>query len=186
MGRLVVFNQISLDGYFVDAHGDMSWAKEGDDDEYNAFMSQNASGGGALVFGRVTYDLMESFWTTPQAFAALPVVAERMNNLPKFVFSRTMSKASWQNTTVLEGNVVSVLRKMKDETPRDMAILGSGSIVAQIALSGVVDEYQMVVNPIVLGAGRTMFDGVAERFGLRLKNCRTFRSGKVFVSFATT
>jgi len=82
--KLIVFNHVSLDGYFVDANGDMSWAHK-QDAEWNAFVEENASGGGTLVFGRITYDLMASFWPTPMAMQMMPVVAERMNNLPKVV-----------------------------------------------------------------------------------------------------
>jgi dihydrofolate reductase len=94
MPKLVVYNSVSLDGYFTDTHGDMSWAHKRDP-EWQAFVSENASGGGGqLLFGRVTYDLMASFWPTPLAAQSNPIVVERMNNMPKFVFSTTLDKAS--------------------------------------------------------------------------------------------
>src|SRR4051812_12305715 len=102
MRKLAVFNHVSLDGYFVDMHGDMSWAHQhAPDQEWDAFVAENARGGGALVFGRVTYELMASFWPTPAALEQLPAVAERMNAMPKVVFSRTLEQASWNNTTLL-------------------------------------------------------------------------------------
>jgi dihydrofolate reductase len=183
MRRLVVFQQMSLDGYFVDQHDDMSWAKDDGDAEFDAFSSENASNGGVLVFGRVTYELMASFWPTRQAREALPVVAERMNALPKVVFSRTLDRASWNNTTVLHGDPATELRRMKREPGEGMAILGSGSLVAQLALERLIDEYQIVVSPIALGRGRTMFDGLERRLSLRLTASRTFRGGKVFLSY---
>ena len=91
MQKLTVFNHVTLDGYFVDSNGDMSWAHK-DDAEWNAFVAENASGGGTLVLGRITYDLMVGFWPTPFALENMPVVAERMNNLPKVVFSRTLHR----------------------------------------------------------------------------------------------
>src|SRR3990172_758991 len=97
MPQLVVFNHITLDGYFSDISGGMSWAHK-EDAEWNAFVADNAKGGGVLVFGRITYQLMASSWPTPQALQSFPVVAERMNNLPKVVFSRTLDHASWNNT----------------------------------------------------------------------------------------
>ena len=93
MRKLLVFEHMSLDGYFVGKNGDMSWAKN-DDEEFNAFASENAKGGGVLLFGRVIYELMASFWPTPQALENLPIIAERMNNGPKIVFSRAMKKTS--------------------------------------------------------------------------------------------
>src|SRR6266705_457470 len=85
MAKLVVYNSMSLDGYFTDANGDMSWAHKRDP-EWQAFVSENASGGGQLLFGRVTYGLMASFWPTPLAAQSNPIVVERMNNLQKYVF----------------------------------------------------------------------------------------------------
>jgi dihydrofolate reductase len=184
MRRLIVFNQVSLDGYFTDAHGDMSWAKAGNDDEFNQFTRENASGGGVLLLGRVTYDLMASFWPTPMAAEMMPVVAERMNNLPKIVFSRTMRQASWSNTKVVTGDLVAEIRKMKTADGPGMAFLGSGSIVSQLAATDLVDEYQIVVNPIALGAGRTIFDGIGRRLDLKLTKSRTFKNGKVFLCYA--
>ncbi len=183
MRRLVVFQQMSLDGYFTDSNGDMTWAKQGNDEEFNAFTTENAKSGGLLIFGRVTYDLMASFWPTKQAHDSLPIVAERMNNLPKIVFSRTLAKASWNNTTLIKGDLVTEIRKLKSQRGQGMAILGSGSIVAQLALEDVIDEYEMVVNPTALGAGRTMFDGIKKRLELKLTDSRTFRNGKVFLRY---
>ncbi|HTP07573.1 MAG TPA: dihydrofolate reductase family protein, partial [Anaerolineae bacterium] len=124
MRRLKVFNTVSLDGYFVDAHGDMSWAHQGDP-EWLTFTEQNAGGGGVLVFGRVTYDLMAGYWPTVAAFKADPAVAERMNALPKVVFSKTMNYASWSNTRLVKSDPAAAIRKMKAESGPDMVILGS-------------------------------------------------------------
>jgi dihydrofolate reductase len=183
MRRLVVFQQLSLDGYFVDRNGDMTWAKNDDDEEFNAFTSENARGGGVLLFGRVTYELMSNFWPTPQAHQSLPVVAERMNNLPKVVFSRTLEMASWNNTELVKGDLVTQIRQMKSEPGEGMAIMGSGSIVSQLAWERVIDEYQIVVNPIALGDGRTMFEGIKTPLSLKLTDSRIFGNGKVFLRY---
>src|ERR1017187_2992584 len=110
-------------------------------------------------------------------------VAERMNNLPKVVFSRTLEKASWNNTKLVKGDLVTEIRKMKSEPGEGMAIMGSGSIVSQLALERVIDEYQIVVNPRALGDGRTMFDGIKERLSLKLTKSRIFRNGKLFLCY---
>jgi len=184
MRKLIVFNHISLDGYFVDANGSMAWAKmDTHDPEYNAFVAGNASGDGTLLFGRVTYELMIKYWPTPIAKQHDPVVAEGMNNMPKFVFSRTMDKASWNNTRVVEGDLASEVKKMKQLAGSGMAILGSGTIVSQLAAAGLIDEYQVVVNPIILGKGRTMFEGVKDMLSLKLTKTRSFKSGKVFCCY---
>ena len=100
MRKLIVFNHMSLDGYFTDANGDMSFAQNNIPDvEWDAFVVSNAGGGGMLVFGRITYDLMVSFWPTPAAAEGMPVVAERMNNLPKDP-NRTTNVLEFQSQSV--------------------------------------------------------------------------------------
>jgi dihydrofolate reductase len=182
MRKLVVFNNVTLDGYFADMNGDMSWAHKRDA-EWNAFVQENASGGGQLLFGRITYELMTSYWPTPYAMKNDPIVAERMNNLPKVVFSRTLDKASWNNTKLVKGDMAAEIRKMKKEPGENMVILGSGSIVSLLAQEGLIDEYQIVVNPVVLGKGRTMFDGIKEKLTLKLTKTRTFGNGNVLLCY---
>jgi dihydrofolate reductase len=178
MRKLIVFNFISLDGYFVDGAGGMNWAHN-NDPEFKAFAEENAKGGGELLFGRMTYDLMASYWPTPAAMKNDPVVAERMNNLPKVVFSRTMDRATWNNTRLIKSNMVAEVHKMKMETGLGMVIMGSGNIISQLVTEGLIDEYQLVAVPVVLGNGRTMFEGVKKMIHLRLTKSRVFKSGYV-------
>jgi dihydrofolate reductase len=183
--KLMAFNHVTLDGYFVNAAGDFGWARHGNEDpEFSAFVAENAKSGGALVFGRKTYEMMASFWPTPIADKHDPVVAKQMNALPKVVFSRTLDNASWNNTRLVKGDLVTEARKLKDEEGPDLCILGSGSIIAQLAAAGVIDEYQIVIDPVALGAGRTMFAGIEEPLNLKLRQSRIFRNGKIFVSYA--
>jgi dihydrofolate reductase len=182
MRRLLVFNMVSLDGFFVDRQGDMSWAHKSDA-EWNAFAGENASGNGVLVFGRITYELMASYWPTPMALQNSPVVAKGMNDMPKIVFSRTLESASWSNTKLVKGDLAAEVRKLKKEPGPDMVILGSGSIVSQLAQQNLIDEYQIALSPIVLGNGRTMFEGVKEKLNLKLTKSRTFGNGTVFACY---
>jgi dihydrofolate reductase len=184
MRSLIAFNNITADGYFSGANGDLSWAKANQDPEFQAYTEQNAKGGGTLLFGRITYEMMVSYWPTPMAAQHNPVVAERMNNLKKYVFSKTLDKASWHNTRLLKGDLVEEVRKLKEQQDGDgMVILGSGSIVAQLAQASLIDEFQMVVNPIALGKGRTMFDNIQGPIRLKLTNSRTFTAGNVLLTY---
>jgi dihydrofolate reductase len=182
MRKLVVFNTVTLDGYFVDSKGDMSWAHK-NDDEWNAFVGENASGSGMLVFGRITYELMASYWPTPMALQNSPVVAKGMNAMPKIVFSRTLDNASWSNTKLLKGDLATEVRKLKQEPGPDMVILGSGTIVSQLAQQNLIDEYQIALSPSVLGQGRTMFEGVKQKLNFKLTNSRAFRNGNIFLCY---
>jgi dihydrofolate reductase len=178
MRKVHVFDNVSLDGFFTDAHGDMSWAHK-HDEEWNAFASGNASGSAELLFGRVTYEMMAAFWPTPEAAQMLPQVAEGMNALPKTLFSRTLESVTWRNTTLLKGDLVREMTRLKQQRGPGFVILGSGTIVSQLTQARLIDEYQIVVNPIVLGKGRTLFETVQDQVNLRLTKTRSFKNGNV-------
>src|SRR6201996_2312109 len=151
MRKLIVFNHVSLDGYFVDAKGDFSWFKSGTEDpEYAAFAAENANRDSELVFGRVTYELMARFWPTPAADQQSPAVAKGMNSRPKVVFSKTLDQVQWSNTRLVKSDLITEIRKMKEEAGPGMAILGSGTLVCRLAKEDLIDSYQMMVNPVVL------------------------------------
>ena len=182
MRKLTVFNNVSIDGYFVDLRGDMNWAHK-QDPEWRAWVNENASGGGVLMFGRATYDLMTMYWPTPMAEKNDPIVARRMNAASKIVVSRSLEKATWNNTTLVKGDLPAVVRMLKQEPGDDICILGSGSVVAQLAPEKLIDLYQLVVSPIVLGKGRTLFEGVEDRLNMKLTSTRTFGNGSALLRY---
>ncbi len=184
MPRVTVFNQVSLDGFFVDRRGDMSWAHaDRSDPEWNAFVERNAEGDATLVFGRVTYEMMAGFWTTPLAAEQMPDITRRMNTSCKIVFSRTLAAAPWSNTRLVSNDPAAELRQLKATAGLDLVVLGSGQIVSQLAAAGLVDEYQIVVVPIILGAGRTLFADVSTNLPLRLIRSRVFQNGHALVCY---
>jgi dihydrofolate reductase len=186
MRKLSMFMQTTLDGYFSGPNGDLSWAHS-HDAEFQEFVAGNAQAGGALLFGRKTYELMARYWPTPQARESNPVVAKSMNDMPKVVFSRTLNEAAWSNTRLLgggfTGDLPAEVRKLKQETGPDIAILGSGSIVTQLAAVGLIDEFQIVISPTVLGSGSTLFAGMRDKLSLTLTRSRTFGNGKIFLCY---
>lgn len=146
MATVGAFISLSLDGCYSDANGDMSWAHTQDPEQAD-FTAQNAKGGSGLLFGRITYDMMRSFWPTPQAAEMMPDVAASMNALPKFVASRSLKSADWSNTTVLGGDLIGDVKKLK-ASGSDLTILGSGSIVAQLATAGLLDTLDVMLVPV--------------------------------------
>jgi dihydrofolate reductase len=182
MRKLMVFNSMSLDGFIADGKDDMSWAHQ-QDEEWNSFVAGNASGEGVLVFGRKTYDMMAGYWPTPMAAQNSPVVAKRMNELQKIVFSRTMEKASWQNTTLLKGELTAEVKRLKQHPGPDLVILGSASIVAQLCDARLIDEFQIALAPILLGGGKSMFAGIGEKLAMKLAGTRSFQNGNVFLTY---
>lgn len=183
--KVLAFMQISLDGYYCDPRGDMSFAhKPPDDAEWHEFVAGNASGGGMLLFGRKTYEVMAAWWPTPAAAKAMPEVAAGMNAMPKLVFSRTLASADWANTTLVKDDLIRAVRRMKDEAGSDIAILGSNSVVTQLAGEKLIDTIQVVVNPGALGAGRSFLSGLPKPLDLELRNTRVFGNGSVALWYA--
>ena len=184
MRKLMAFTQVTLEGFFSGKNGDISWAHDASNDaEWKRFAEENAKSGGTLVFGRKTYELMVQYWPTPAALKNDPVVAEHMNAMPKVVFSKTLESVSWNNTRIVKGDIAGEIRKLKEQDGKHIAILGSGSIVAQLTKEGLIDEYEIVVFPVVIGEGRTVFDGLKEKLQMKLAKTRSFGNGNVSLSY---
>lgn len=181
MRILRVFESVSVDGFFTDASGDMSFAHAPPDPEYLAWVAQNAGSGGALLFGRKTYEQMAAFWPSEVAAQQMPEVARGMNAATKYVATRTIVP-TWHNAHRLAGELVDAVRALKAEPGPPIVVLGSGSVASQLGEAGLVDEYQLVIVPIALGAGRSIF---ARRTPLRRVAERAFANGHVMVTYAT-
>jgi dihydrofolate reductase len=181
MRKLIVFNLVSLDGYFAGESGDISWHKV--DDEFQELANEAANRGNTLVFGRVTYQLMAGFWPTPEAIQTDPVVAEGMNTSEKIVFSRTLDAVHWHNTRLVKDDMLGEVRRLKQGNGKNLAVLGSGTIVAQLAAADLIDEYEILINPVVLGRGRTMFEGIDQRLNFKLIRSRVFSNGNVLLCY---
>ncbi|MGK4008986.1 dihydrofolate reductase family protein [Sorangium sp. So ce1036] len=186
MRKLTVFESVSLDGYFVDARGDMSWAhaSSAGDPEWARFTSENARGGrGTLLFGRRTYELMAGFWTTEAARQQMPEVAEGMARMEKLVVSRTLEQVGWTNASLLRGDLLERIAAMKQGSGEPILVMGSGTIVAQLARAGLIDGYTFVIAPILLGGGRTLFEGLDHAVALRRVSERTFENGNIVATY---
>jgi dihydrofolate reductase len=184
MRTLRVFNNVSLDGYYTDANNDYSWAhKDVNNPELIEFTRSNAQGANALVFGRVTYEVMVAWWPTPDAQKAMPEVAKGMNEAPKYVFSRTLKSVDWSNATLLAGDPAQEMSRIKQSPGPDLTVLGSGTIVAQLAAAGLIDEVQLLMCPVMLGGGKSQFAGVSGKPWWTLSQSRAFKNGRVFVAY---
>jgi len=181
MRKLIVFNLITLDGYFSGENGDISWHRV--DAEFQELANAAANSGNTLLFGRKTYELMASYWPTPAGLQDDPVVAAGMNASEKLVFSRTLVRADWHNARLLKGDLRDEVKKLKAGSGPDLAVLGSGSIVAQLAAAELIDEYQLLLNPVALGKGRTLFEGIGRPLAFRLTGTRTFGNGNLLLCY---
>jgi dihydrofolate reductase len=178
MSKLIVYNFVTLNGYFKGANEDISWAKKGSSEE-SEFAADNLKSGNILLFGRITYEMMEKYWPTPEAQKNDPIVAEGMNEAEKIVFSNTLEKANWKNTRIIKDNIVEEIKKMKKQNGKDMVLLGSGTIVNQFAEQGLIDEYQIMVHPVVIGEGTPLLKNIDHMMDLKLTVTKAFPSGVV-------
>lgn len=186
MGTLAVFNHVTVDGFFAGPNGEIDWFKAIEKDpEFEAFTHEGASGGNTLVFGRTTYMMMKSYWPTPMAEHGDPDMTKVMRNSPKIVFSKTLKaqpdESTWKNVTVLPTIDAAEIRRLKKE--KEMTILGSGTVIQQLTDLGLIDEYLLIVVPIVLGKGKTLFQNVKET-GLKLRDARGFGNGVTLLRYA--
>jgi dihydrofolate reductase len=182
MRKLIFQMMVSLDGYFEGTNGDISWHNV--DDEFNEYAVGLLNRVDTLIFGRKTYEVMAAWWPTEQAVTGDPVVAERMNSLEKIVFSTTLARAEWQNTRSFRGHPGEVMQALKKGNGGDLAIFGSSVLAAPLAEQGLIDEFRIIVKPVILGAGRSLFASVSGRLRLKLLKTKTFRSGNVLLIYS--
>jgi dihydrofolate reductase len=181
MKKLSVFNFITLNGYYKGANDEINWHKHGEEEA--DFSARNLQADNTLLFGRVTYEMMASFWPSPMAFENFPTVAQGMNKAEKIVFSKTLKKADWQNTRIISDNILDEIRKLKQMAGKDMTLLGSGSILTQMADAGLIDEYQIMIDPVAIARGTPIFKSINHQLDLQLTNTRTFKSGAVLLCY---
>ncbi len=136
-----------------------------------------------LLFGRVTYELMASYWPSASAPAENPIIVDRMNNLPKIVFSKTLEKIEWENTKQIKEINKEEILKIKEQPGRNMVIYGSGSLVSVFMNLGLIDEYYIFVNPVVLGRGKPLFKDLKNQENLKLIETKPFSNGVVLLHY---
>lgn len=188
MRKITVFNFISLDGYFSGPNGEVDWFRSIDkDDGYDKQAHEQSAAGSALLFGRTTYEMMKNYWPTAEARKADPAMAEVMNRSEKMVVSRTLQheddEPHWKNVRIINDMSKEVIESIKGQKGKAITILGSGSIVQQLANWNLIDEYHLMVVPVLIGAGKNLFANV-RRTDLRMMDTRYYRNGIVRLKYA--
>ncbi len=198
MRRITMFNHVTPEGFFADAAGGLGWAVQ--DDELNRVGAEatSASGTGAILFGRRTYQMFESFWpkalddaqTAPDPHhpgnrsPELRAMAVWINDAEKIVFSRTLEHVGWKNARLIRELTPAAVQAIKQEPGSDIMLFGSGSVVSQLTPHGLIDEYQFIVDPLLLGRGQPLFRDLAGGVRLDLLEARSFPSGNVMLRYA--
>ncbi|WP_181008785.1 MULTISPECIES: dihydrofolate reductase family protein [unclassified Streptomyces] len=187
MRTLYAFLCTSLDGRIADADGGLAWQSL--DEEFDALSLNQLAETDAIVLGRRTYGEMAAYWPAETGRAYNPRVAELMNALPKLVVSTTLrpGDTTWENSEVLDvgdgTGLGAAVRELKNRPGRAVAVLGSPTLTARLLSAGVLDELRVLVNPVVLGEGPVLFDGLLSRATLRLTEARPLTSGAVLLNY---
>jgi len=185
MRKIIVFNLITVDGFFAGPKGEIDWHNY--DDEMGRYSVAQMKSLGMLIFGKTTYEMMAGYWPTPDGIKSEPVVAGIMNSIPKLVFSKTLKAVEdspiWKNVTVFDEIKPEEIIKLKAQNGGDIAIFGSGTIVQQFTNLGFIDEYRLIVNPVILGSGKPLFKNAKERLKLKLLSTRMFENGNVLLRY---
>lgn len=182
MSKLTSFTFITLNGFFKGPNEDTSWHIHGG--EAAKFANEASGADNTLLFGRKTYEMMASFWPTPMAAELFPVVAKNMNAAKKIVCSTSLKTADWKNTTLLKGDLVEQIKQLKQNAKNDITILGSGSLLTQLSDARLIDQYTIMLDPIALGKGTSVFDGIQNKLELKLISSRVFeKDGIVLLNY---
>jgi len=183
MRKITSFNFVTLNGFFKGENDDTSWHHHSQ--EGNSLSEKQLELGNILLFGRVTYEMMVQFWTGKMGQKLYPVVANRMNDSEKIVISNSITSASWNNTSVLGGDVIQKFRQIKQTPGPNITILGSGSIVNQFTEAGLIDEYGVMIDPVFIGNGTPLVHAINTKLELQLTDVRTFKSeGTVLLTYS--
>lgn len=167
MARLIMWNLVSLDGYFEGPSSDLSFMEYAWGPELELFVNAQSSLFGTIVFGRKTFLGMEDYWSDKTDF-----VGQIMSATPKVVFSRSLSKVRWQNSRIATGDLRSEVERIKQESERDAYVLGSATLCAQLARENLLDEYRIGLVSMVLGKGTHLFRDVTSAIRLKLIESR--------------
>lgn len=184
MRKLIMWNVITLDGYFEgEQNWDLSFHSQIWGEELGEISIQQLQSADYLVFGRVTYEGMAAYWTTAEAASAEPEVAELMNNIPKIVFSKTLQSADWKNTTIISDNASEIIRRLKEQGGKDMFVFGSSILSETLSNDHLFDEYRIGIAPVILGSGRPLFKQGLIPINLQLDSTKILSTGGVILRY---
>src|SRR5919108_3888203 len=186
MWRLIASEFVTLDGVMEapghDQHrdGKNAWALRYAGEDQQRYKSEELFEAGAILMGRVTYEIFAAFWPTAPKDEGF---ADRMNSIPKYVVSKTLRTADWRNTTIIGGNPAEKVVELKQQAGGDILLLGSADLLNSLVQHDVIDEYRLMVFPVVLGSGKRLFRDATDITHLQCVDTRTFESGVTVLTY---
>ena len=188
MRKVIVSEYVTADGVMEDPGGGEKkghggWSFQFWTEESAKFKMDELRASDGLLLGRVTYNGFAAAWPTMQGTGEY---GERMNSFPKYVVSTTLQTLEWNNSTLIKGNVAAEIGKLKQQPGQDLLVFGSGKLVEALIAHRLVDEYRLMIHPIVVGGGQRLFRDGIDKHVLKLVNTKSFSSGVVVLSYQTT
>lgn len=173
---------VTVNGLIEGTNQELDWHVV--DSKYHQYNDQLFQQVDTFLFGRVTYQHMESFWQSSIAYEKFPNTAERMNQNAKLVISNTLKQVNWQNTRLINGNDLEKrIKQLKEKNGKDMLVLGSLELVSVLTAYGLVDEYHLIINPVALVDGKRLWSEISRPIVLELIDSRVFHSGNVLLRY---
>ena len=176
MRKVIAWEMVTVDGYFEGPNRNIDWFVF--DDELEKYILETQMSADTLLFGRVTYQMMAAYWPSAEGR-----IADFMNAAPKVVFSRTLDRVEWNNTTLVRDGIPAEIAKLKQQPGKNIFLFGSANFASTLTQHGLIDEYRLGVNPVVLGSGRPLFNGGRKELGLKLLETRPLKSGVVILHY---
>ena len=178
MKKVIFQMSVSIDGYIEGPAREIDWHIV--DDEFNAYAVETLRATEVLIMGRKTYELMAGYWPSAPGD---DLVKEQMNGTPKLVFSRTLKRVDWQNSSLATGSVVDEVARLQRVPGDGLLWVGGSDLATSFLEQGLIDELRIIFTPILLGAGKTVFDAIKKRYPLKLLSTRSFKSGNVVLTY---
>ena len=182
MRKVIASVFVTLDGYVVGPNEDMSWVLNNFNEDMAQYEGRLMDSIDTILLGRVTYDIMTNFWPTHPEEPG----ADNMNATPKIVFSTTLDKAEWgkwNNARLVKDHVAEEIAKLKQLPGKNMVIYGSANLVQGFSRLGLIDEYHLLVHPLVLGGGKRLFTDMTQPLNLKLLRTEAFKNGVVVLYY---
>ncbi|MDB5238589.1 MAG: dihydrofolate reductase [Candidatus Kaiserbacteria bacterium] len=186
MRKLVLFLHLSFDGFSAAEDGGLGWIPY--NEAFEKYAEKIVKTVGTPVYGRITYEMMRSYWptvlTNPAASAHDREHALWLEDVEKIVVSTTLPEQEWNNTRVIREDVVEEIIKLKQKEGKDLVIFGSITLATSLMAHGLIDEFQFTVSPVMLGKGKTFIRSIEEKVPLKLLSSETLKSGIVGLHYA--
>lgn len=184
MRKIIAAEFLSVDGFMSDPNDEMKWVIDDFNEEVGKYEDELYDNADTLFLGRITYKIFESYWPYPTKEEDMEM-SKKINNINKIVFSKTLNRVEWENSTLVKDIGQEEIMRMKEQPGRNMIIVGSASIVQQFANLNLIDEYQLLVHPVVLGNGKPLFKNINDKRNLKLVNTRNYANGVILLEYST-